>query len=70
VDSKKKRSRCSSLVGGADGDGRMRPVEGAVRRHRREAAIVEVEVVVARRERCTRKAAAMVVVVVGVGEEI
>jgi hypothetical protein len=38
VDSKKKRSRCSSLVGGADGDGRMMLVEGAMRRHRREAA--------------------------------
>jgi hypothetical protein len=51
-----------------DGYGRMRAVEVAVRRCRREAATVEVEVVVARQKRCARKAAAMVVVVVGGGE--
>jgi hypothetical protein len=58
------------LVGRADRDGygRMRAVEVAVRRCRREVATVEVEVVVARQKRCTRKAAAMVVVVVGGGE--
>jgi hypothetical protein len=58
------------LVGGADRDGygRLRAVEVAVRRCRREAATVEVEVVVARQKRCARKAAAMVVVVVGGGE--
>jgi hypothetical protein len=58
------------LVGEADRDGygRMRVVEVAVRRCRREAATVEVELVVARQKRCARKAAAMVVVVVGGGE--